>query len=380
MEENNVEKEKENSEKFLIEKDINNEEEEEESNSLSDEKSKRISVYIRIRPFTSIEEKIDKTSPFKLIDTENNLIQFERNLESKKFIFDKIFSENASQSEIFETTSKNIIDKVISGYNGAIILYGQSSTGKSYTLFNDLSEPELQGITPRVFDYLFRKINSIKNEIQNNQEIKFEINIAFIQIYLETIQDLLCPKNIVKIREDSNKDIYLDNITWINVINEKECKEAFQRGAINRITENTKINEHSSRSHAIFIISVEKHYINENIMTKGNLYLVDLAGSERVGKSYLKGKQLEQAIKNNNSLSVFSNCINGIISNDTYIPFRESKLTRVLQNILEGKSNISLIITLSPSNLNAEETLSSMNFGSRAMQLKINPKKKFNKY
>ena len=179
----------------------------------------------------------------------------------------------------------------------------------------------------------------------------------------------------MKIREDSNKDIYLDNITWINVINEKECKEAFQRGAINRITENTKINEHSSRSHAIFIISVEKHYINENIMTKGNLYLVDLAGSERVGKSYLKGKQLEQAIKNNNSLSVFSNCINSIISNDTYIPFRESKLTRVLQNILEGKSNISLIITLSPSNLNAEETLSSMNFGSRAMQVKINPKK-----
>ena len=179
----------------------------------------------------------------------------------------------------------------------------------------------------------------------------------------------------MKIREDSNKDIYLDNITWINVINEKECKEAFQRGAINRITENTKINEHSSRSHAIFIISVEKHYINENIMTKGNLYLVDLAGSERVGKSYLKGKQLEQAIKNNNSLSVFSNCINSIISNDTYIPFRESKLTRVLQNILEGKSNISLIITLSPSNLNAEETLSSMNFGIRAMQVKINPKK-----
>ena len=110
-------------------------------------------------------------------------------------------------------------------------------------------------------------------------------------------------------------------------------------------------------------------------MTKGNLYLVDLAGSERVGKSYLKGKQLEQAIKNNNGLSIFSNCISSIISNDTYIPFRESKLTRVLQNILEGKSNISLIITLSPSNLNAEETLSSLNFGSKAMQVKINPKK-----
>ena len=233
----------------------------------------------------------------------------------------------------------------------------------------------MQGITPRTFDYLFKKIDEIKNEVQNIQEIKFEINIAFIQIYLETIQDLLCPKNLVTIREDSNKGVFLDNITWINVINEKECKEAFQRGAINRITENTKINEHSSRSHAIFIISVEKRYTNENIMTKGNLYLVDLAGSERVGKSYLKGKQLEQAIKNNNSLAVLGNCINSIISNESYIPFRESKLTRVLQNSLEGNSNTSLIITLSPSNLNADETLSSLNFGTKAMGVKINPKK-----
>ena len=306
-----------------------------------------------------------------------NIFIVERNLEFKKFNFDKIFPENSSQSEIFEITSKNIIDKVISGYNGTIIAYGQSSTGKSYTLSNDLSEPNLQGIIPRAFDYLFNKINEIKNESKNTQEIKIEINIAFIQIYLETIQDLLCPKNIVKIREDSYKGIYLDNITWINVINEKECKEAFQRGGINRITEKTKINENSSRSHAIFIINVERHYISENIMTKGSLYLVDLAGSERVGKSYLKGKQLEQAIKNNHSLAALGNCVNSIINNESYIPFRDSKLTRVLQNSLEGNSNISLIITLSPSNLNVEETLSSLNFGSRAMEIKINPKKNY---
>ena len=112
-------------------------------------------------------------------------------------------------------------------------------------------------------------------------------------------------------------------------------------------------------------------------MTKGSLYLVDLAGSERVGKSYLKGKQLEQAIKNNNSLAALGNCVNSIINNESYIPFRDSKLTRVLQNSLEGNSNISLIITLSPSNLNVEETLSSLNFGSRAMEIKINPKKNY---
>ena len=237
-----------------------------------------------------------------------------------------------------------------------------------------MNDQNLKGIIPRTFEYLFEKIK----DILEKEKIKIDINIAFIQIYLETIQDLLCPKNTVKIRESAEKGIFLENCLWINVKNDKECKEAFERGEKNRMVESTEINEYNTRSHTILMIKIEKYYSNEeieqNVVTKGMLYLVDLAGSERI-KPYIKGKQLEQTKKINNSLSVLGNCINSIVLGNSYIPFRESKLTRVLQEALGGNSNTSLIVTLSPSNLNSEESLSSLNFGSRAMKLVINPKR-----
>ena len=261
------------------------------------------------------------------------------------------------------------------GYNGTILLYGQTGSGKTYTISNDLNNPNLKGIIPRTFEYLFEKIQTINTEEQN---LKININIAFIQIYLETIQDLLCPQNSVKIREHSEKGIFLENCQWINVANEKECKEAFQRGEKNRVIEFNNKNESITKSHTILLISIEKYYSNEEIeqkvVTKGVLYLVDLAGSERIGQSYLKGKQLEQAKKINNSLGVLGNCINNIIKGNSYVPYRESNLTRILQDSLGGNSNTSLIVTLSPSNMNSEETYSSLNFASNAMQVLVNPK------
>ena len=237
-----------------------------------------------------------------------------------------------------------------------------------------MNDQNLKGIIPRTFEYLFEKIK----DILEKEKIKIDINIAFIQIYLETIQDLLCPKNRIKIRESAEKGIFLENCLWINVKNDKECKEAFERGEKNRMVESKEINEYNTRSHTILMIKIEKCYSNEeieqNVVTKGMLYLVDLAGSERI-KPYIKGKQLEQTKKINNSLSVLGNCINSIVLGNSYIPFRESKLTRVLQEALGGNSNTSLIVTLSPSNLNSEESLSSLNFGSRAMKLAINPKR-----
>ena len=269
--------------------------------------------------------------------------------------------------EIFENTTKNIIDNAILGYNGTILVYGQAGSGKTYTISNDLNDQNLKGIIPRTFEYLFEKIK----DILEKEKIKIDINIAFIQIYLETIQE-------VKIRESAEKGIFLENCLWINVKNDKECKEAFERGEKNRMVESTEINEYNTRSHTILMIKIEKYYSNEeieqNVVTKGMLYLVDLAGSERI-KPYIKGKQLEQTKKINNSLSVLGNCINSIVLGNSYIPFRESKLTRVLQEALGGNSNTSLIVTLSPSNLNSEESLSSLNFGSRAMKLAINPKR-----
>ncbi len=229
----------------------------------------------------------------------------------------------------------------------------------------------MKGIIPRTFEYLFNKIKFIENEEQN---IKVDINIAYIQIYLETIQDLFCPKTIIKIREDSKKGLFLDGCLWIPVKNEKECKEAFERGEKNRITEYNKINEYTLRSHTILLINIERYYENE-IATRGILYLVNLAGSERVGKYYTNSNKIEQAKKINNSLSVLGKCIQNLVSGEKYIPYRESNLTRILQESLNGNSKTSLIITISPSNINSEETYSSLNFGTRALKVKINPQK-----
>ena len=255
-------------------------------------------------------------------------------------------------------------------------MYGQTGSGKTYTLVKDFEDNNLKGIIPRTFEYLFNRIKFIENEEQN---LKMDINIAYIQIYLETIQDLFCPKTIVKIREDSKKGLFLDGCLWIPVKNEEECKEAFQRGEKNRITEYNKINEHTLRSHTILLINIEQHQenkdIEQNIVSKGILYLVNLAGSERVGKYYKNSNKIEQAKKINNSLSVLGNCIQNLVSGKNYIPYRESKLTRILQESLNGNSKTSLIITISPSNINSEETYSSLNFGTRALKVKIHPQK-----
>ena len=231
-----------------------------------------------------------------------------------------------------------------------------------------------KGIIPRTFEYLFKKIQKIKEE---DNSTNFIINIAFIQIYLETIQDLLEPKNIVKIREDPERGVYLENCYWLKVKNIYECKEAYKIGEKNRVTEFTNMNAHSSRSHAILIVNIEQNFIerknNQHLITRGFLYLVDLAGSERVNKSRIKDIRLEEAKKINYSLSVLGTCIQRLISGN-YVPYRDSKLTRILQESLGGNAKTSLIVTISPSNYNADESFSSLNFGMRAMKVKNIPK------
>ena len=237
----------------------------------------------------------------------------------------------------------------------------------------ELNDNSKKGIIPRSFDYIFDKINNIQNQ---NNNIKFNVNIAFLQIYLETIQDLFEPNNQVTLREDKEKGLYIDNCLWIKVKNSKECFQAFQIGNENRVTAFTNLNAKSNRSHSILIIQIEKKIIENNgsndinSLIEGNLYIVDLAGSERVNKSKIKDIRLEEAKKINYSLSVLGNCIQNLINKSNYIPYRDSKLTRMLKESLGGNAKTSFIITISPSNYNLEESVSSLNFGQRAMKVK----------
>ena len=242
-------------------------------------------------------------------------------------------------------------------------------------MVGEFEDNNLKGIIPRAFDYIFEKI---KTSQQGDKSSKYSVSIAFIQIYLETIQDLFEPSNQVRIREDPDTGVYLENTMWIKVNSTAQCAAAFKRGEKNRVTECTRMNAHSSRSHALLIAKIEKNFSdsesNEHVMTKSNLYLVDLAGSERVAKTKAKEMRLEEAKKINYSLLVLGNCIQSLTdSKSTHVSYRDSKLTRILQESLGGNAKTSLIVTVSPSTYNAEETISSLNFGLRAMKVQNKP-------
>ena len=306
----------------------------------------------------------------------SNINKVKRDTCIKDFNFNKIFSMESNQQEIFNFASKEIIDNVIQGYNGTIFAYGQTGSGKTYTIVGEFGKSNKKGIIPRTFEYLF---DQIKSKEDKDDSIKLNIKFAFIEIYNEKINDLLDQNKKVKIREDPDKGFFIDNCTWKKVKNLKEFKKYFEEGEKNRKTESTYMNENSSRSHALLIINVEKEIFQEKynnyMMTRGLLNLVDLAGSEKVSfYNYEEEITIEEVKNINKSLSVLGSCIKNLISNEKYIPYRESKLTRILKESLGGNAKTSLIVTISPSNDDFDETYRSLKFGQMAMKVKNIPK------
>ena len=260
-------------------------------------------------------------------------------------------------------------------------------------MVGDFNNKSNKGIIPRTFKYLYNKINKNNNNSNENKSEeksnKYNIYLSFIQIYLESIQDLLdIESKEIRIREDPEKGVYLEGVQWIKCNTPEECYEIFHSGEINRNTESTKMNAHSSRSHAILILRIENSIkvtdktkvknlkvTTDRIITCSYLYLVDLAGSERVKKTGATDMRLEEAKKINVSLLALGNVISALSDNKTnHISYRDSKLTRLLQESLGGNSKTSLIVTVSPSDYNRDETISSLFFASRAMKVENKPK------
>ena len=246
------------------------------------------------------------------------------------------------------------------------------------------------GIIPRAINYIFDQMNKITNqgEGKNQSGDKFSIYVSFIQLYLESIQDLLEPElKDIKIREDPEKGVYLEGVHRIKCTSPSQCRELFHMGEKNRATASTKMNEHSSRSHAILILRIERSIkmmtktkvknvkqATDRIITCSDLYLVDLAGSERVKKTGATADRLKEAKLINQSLLALGNVISALSDpKSTHISYRDSKLTRLLQNSLGGNSKTALIVNVSPSTYNTEETISSLFFALRAMKVQNKP-------
>lgn len=282
------------------------------------------------------------------------------------FQFDRVFGWDANQKEVYDYAAKPIINAVLRGINGTVFAYGQTSSGKTYTMEGDLEDKVYQGVIPRMVWSIFDGI------YHADEHIEFLVKVSIVEIYNERIRDLLDPqKDNLKVHEDKARGVFIGEVTESYVGCEQEIFDAMRAGHCNRSMAVTNMNEHSSRSHLVFMLTVEQKNLHDRSVKVGKLHLVDLAGSEKVAKTGASGERLDEAKNINRSLSALGNVINALTDKKyTHVPYRDSKLTRVLQESLGGNAKTSLIITCSPSNFNEQETISTLRFGQRAKMIK----------
>jgi GTPase SAR1 family protein len=249
-----------------------------------------------------------------------------------QFTFDYVCDERSDQKEVYGVAAEQAIESCFQGFNASIMAYGQTGTGKTYTMegFSDYRS-EKTGIFPRAVLGIFDQID--KGNVSGVKSIK----ISYLQIYNENLSDLLKPERVgLKIKQDKKRGIHVEGISEWQVTNPDEVFALIERGGMSRPTANTKMNELSSRSHALFIITIEKVEEANGYKTTqvGKLNFVDLAGSERLRVTGATGKRLEECKKINKSLAALGNVISALSSrqNRSHIPYRNSKLTRLLED------------------------------------------------
>ena len=329
-----------------------------------------VNVICRFRPMNEME--ITNGNEQVCVFTSPTSLQFysTRERNNYKFNFDRIFQPSSTQEEIYSYGVKGIIDSVLNGYNGTVLAYGQTGSGKTYTMQGEIGNEKTKGIIPRMIKHVFDYIH------EQNSSSEFMLKVSMIEIYQEKIRDLLDISRVnLPIRQDSIKGIYVDGCSERYVGCPRDVLNALELGANNRVQAATNMNEHSSRSHSIFILTINQTNKKEGFSKIGKLYLVDLAGSEKISKSGATGFTLKEAEKINLSLTTLGRVIYNLTDGKSqHVPYRESKLTRVLQESLGGNSKTCLIITCSPSIYNESETLSTLRFGERAKKIKNKPK------
>ncbi|XVE94949.1 hypothetical protein REPUB_Repub02eG0053800 [Reevesia pubescens] len=322
------------------------------------------------------------------------------------FTFDHVYGSTGSpSSSMFEECIVPLVDGLFQGYNATVLAYGQTGSGKTYTMGTGFKDGFQTGIIPHVMNALFSKIESLKHQIE------FQLHVSFIEILKEEVRDLLDPtssnksdtaspntgkinvpgKPPIQIRESSNGVITLAGSTEVSVSTLKEMAACLEQGSLSRATGSTNMNNQSSRSHAIFTITLEQmHKLNpisgdgspNDIMSEeylcAKLHLVDLAGSERAKRTGSDGMRFKEGVHINKGLLALGNVISALgdekkRKEGVHVPYRDSKLTRLLQDSLGGNSRTVMIACISPADINAEETLNTLKYANRARNIQNKP-------
>ncbi|XP_061778128.1 kinesin-1 heavy chain-like [Nerophis ophidion] len=286
-------------------------------------------------------------------------------IAGKPYYFDRVFQSTTTQVQFYNAVAQKIIKDVLDGYNGTIFAYGQTSSGKTHTMEGKLHDADMMGIIPRIVEDIFNYIYSM------DENLEFHIKVSYFEVYLDKIRDLLdVTKTNLSVHEDKNRVPYVKGCTERFVCSPDEVMEAIDEGKNNRIVAVTNMNEHSSRSHSIFQFSIKQENSQTEQKLTSKLYLVDLAGSEKVGKTGAEGTVLDEAKMINKSLSSLGNVISALAEGSSYVPYRDSKMTRILQDSLGGNCRTTMVICCSPSSFNDAETRSTLLFGQRAKTVK----------
>jgi hypothetical protein len=347
-------------------------------------------VYVRIRPFLSKEilklkrnnssslltgnnanNKTNHESIFRVENRSLYVYDNKYNRKERKYVFNNIFTEKNNNDNVFDVSIKPMINNVINGYNSTCLAYGVTGTGKTHTIFGDLVFKNGEdGIAIKACDYLFKKLSN------KYFEDDFIIKVSYIEIYNENVIDLLNSESTsLMIIEDPNKGVYCQNIKEYVINNCLELKKIICQGNKRRTMAPTNQNKFSSRSHAILQISLERKSFNDEAnnfdIYFSKFLMVDLAGSERGGLE--KGKRREEGANINKSLFTLGSCIN-ILSDKNksgkFIPYRDSKLTRLLKDSLGGNILTVMLVCISPSRESYDESISSLNYAARAKKIK----------
>ncbi|EWS71122.1 kinesin motor catalytic domain protein (macronuclear) [Tetrahymena thermophila SB210] len=310
---------------------------------------------LRIRPVQDSEKIIE------CVDDKSVIIARTKEM----FSFEKVFDETKTSDQIFTELGVQNIDQCFEGKNVCMFAYGQTSSGKTFTMKGTKENP---GIIPQTINHIFDKMD--------NESVQLQIKVSFLEIYNETIIDLLNPKEQnIEIREHHSKGIYIQNLTEKVVQSKDEADQLYKQGEANRKFGETSQNTQSSRSHVIFRLNFEvRDSKNPTKTLQSVLNLIDLAGSENIGRSKTEKdtKTKNEGVNINKSLLALSNVINKLSQNNPgqYINYRDSKLTRLLQPCLGGNSRTIVICAVNPSAINYQETRDTLNFGKNAGAIK----------
>lgn len=351
-----------------------------------------VKVVVRVRPPSDNEKRENCRNVIQVVDShmlifdprEEDLSCFgsqraqtrNRNINQRankdmKFVFDHVFAENSTQVELFESTTKEVLDGLMNGCNCTVFAYGATGAGKTHTMLGSQTDP---GVMYRTMKELFQRIDGAK------EEKECTVAFSYLEVYNEQIRDLLANGGPLAVREDGSKGVVIQGLSLHQPKSAEHILEALDAGNHNRTQHPTDMNATSSRSHAVFQIYLKQQEksasLNHNVSI-AKMSLIDLAGSERASATNAKGARLREGANINRSLLALGNVINALAvpkKKKTFIPYRDSKLTRILKDSLGGNCSTVMIANISPSSKMYDDTLNTLKYANRAKEIKTSVK------